>query len=234
MIRAVIFDIGGPIDLETAFEAAMDNDIKAGLEQAGFSVTDEAWLAAERHAVDVFAPDFYRSLIWTITGGDELASKRIYAWVHEQGHKRDLFELRPGIDDVLRAVRARGLKLGLAANQPLRAIASLEQHGVGHHFVNQGISGVYGFRKPDVRLFLRTCEDLEVAPTEGIMVGDRIDNDVAPAKLLGMRTIRIRTGRHCNQQPRSWDELPDREVDDAKGILKAIIELVEEGVDHSC
>lgn len=31
MIRAVIFDVGGPLDVEVAFEAAIDAGIRAGL-----------------------------------------------------------------------------------------------------------------------------------------------------------------------------------------------------------
>jgi ribonucleotide monophosphatase NagD (HAD superfamily) len=59
------------------------------------------------------------------------------------------------------------------------------------------------------------------------MVGDRIDNDVVPAKLLGMRTVLIRTGRHREHQPRSWDEIPDFEVEDAIGILRAVEKLLD-------
>lgn len=54
------------------------------------------------------------------------------------------------------------------------------------------------------------------------MVGDRIDDDVVPAKLLGMRTVQLRTGRHRLQQPRCWEETPDAEVTDAAGILADI------------
>jgi putative hydrolase of the HAD superfamily len=128
---------------------------------------------------------------------------------------------------VLDALQERGLKLGLAANQPIEALERLAQHGIAHFFKNQGISAVYGFRKPDVRLFLRACEDLGVAPDECIMVGDRIDNDIVPAKLLGMRTVRIRTGRHASQEPRSWDEAPDAEARDAPGILGAIEAILD-------
>jgi putative hydrolase of the HAD superfamily len=129
---------------------------------------------------------------------------------------------------VLERLRQRGLKLGLAANQPIRALEDLNRHGIGHYFANRGISAVYGFKKPDVRLFLRACEDLDVDPAACIMVGDRIDNDIVPAKLLGMRTVLLRTGRHREQRPRSWDDLPDAEAEDAAGILKAIEGLLEQ------
>jgi HAD superfamily hydrolase (TIGR01509 family) len=234
LIRAVIFDIGGPLDLEGAHEAAIDADIRAGLEREGISVSDEALAAANQRAIETFAPSLYRSVIWTLTGGNEAASQRVADYIEARAAGRDLFELRPGIKDVLKALRSRGLKLGLAANQPGRVLATLESHGVAEYFTSQGISGVYGFRKPDVRLFLRVCHDLDVMPSECIMVGDRIDNDIAPAKLLGMQTVLIRTGRHTTQQPRAWDECPDLEVTDADGILRAIIQLTEKGIDPTC
>jgi FMN phosphatase YigB (HAD superfamily) len=58
------------------------------------------------------------------------------------------------------------------------------------------------------------------------MVGDRIDNDVVPAKILGMRTVLLRTGRHIEQKPRTWEEVPDFDVYDAPGILTAIEALL--------
>lgn len=221
MIRAVIFDIGGPIDLEVAFEAAIDADMREGLQREGFAFDEATWLAANRRAVDTCAPSLYRSVIWQLSEGDLAASLRIYDWMQERASQRNLFELRPGIRDVLEALQQRGLTLGLAANQPATALDDLAQPGIGHFFANPGVSGVYRLRKPDVRLFVRVCEDLGVEPEACIMVGDRIDNDIVPAKLLGMRTVRIRTGRHRDQQPRSWDEVPDAEVEDAAGILTA-------------
>jgi putative hydrolase of the HAD superfamily len=60
------------------------------------------------------------------------------------------------------------------------------------------------------------------------MVGDRIDNDVVPAKLLGMRTILFRTGRHAKQQPRSWNELPDAEVHTVAELEDAIVRYIRD------
>jgi FMN phosphatase YigB (HAD superfamily) len=54
------------------------------------------------------------------------------------------------------------------------------------------------------------------------MVGDRIDNDIAPARVLGMRTVLFRTGRHIAQQPRCADEAPDAEVVDVAGLRRAL------------
>jgi HAD superfamily hydrolase (TIGR01549 family) len=228
LIRAVIFDVGGPLDLETAFEAAIDAGIRAGLAGAGFAVDDAAYADAERWAVERFAPSLYGAVIWRLTGGEAKASQRVYDAVQAAALERSgLFELREGIGDVLEALKQRGLKLGLAANQPAGALAELGRQGIGHYFANPGISAVYGYRKPDVRLFLRACEDLGVAPHECVMVGDRVDNDVVPARSLGMRTVLLRAGRHAAQQPRSWDESPDVEVLSTPELLPAILSLLD-------
>jgi HAD superfamily hydrolase (TIGR01509 family) len=126
---------------------------------------------------------------------------------------------------MLQRLHARGLRLGLAANQPARVIAELDRYGIGQYFAHREVSGHHGYRKPDVRLFLRALDDLGVTPEEAVMVGDRIDNDIVPARLLGMRTVLIRTGRHAAQQPRSAEEVPDVEVADVAGMESAILRL---------
>lgn len=77
-------------------------------------------------------------------------------------------------------------------------------------------------RTPDVRLFLRACEDLGVTPDDCMMVGDRVDNDIVPARLPGMRSVLFRTGRHAAQQPRSWEVRADAEVRDVDHLTRAL------------
>jgi putative hydrolase of the HAD superfamily len=58
------------------------------------------------------------------------------------------------------------------------------------------------------------------------MIGDRIDNDIVPARTLGMTTIRFVSGRHSKQQPRSGYEAPNadvRSVQELRTAIKAII-----------
>jgi HAD superfamily hydrolase (TIGR01549 family) len=169
-------------------------------------------------------------MVWDLTSGDAAASERamttLAARSTERHTGRDGIELRAGIPGLLQVLHHDGLLLGLAANQPIRALEDLDRLGIGQLFSHRQMSGHHGFRKPDVRLFLRACEDLGVNPAECIMVGDRIDNDIAPAKWLGMRAVLLRTGRHINQQPRSWHELPDAEVADVPGLEAAISSIL--------
>jgi putative hydrolase of the HAD superfamily len=57
------------------------------------------------------------------------------------------------------------------------------------------------------------------------MVGDRIDNDIAPANLLGITSILLRTGRHRNQAPRTWEEVPHITVKDIDALGKELTTL---------
>jgi HAD superfamily hydrolase (TIGR01662 family) len=225
MRQVVLFDIGGPIDCETAHERAIDADIGAALAQEGIRVDDAGLANASRIAVESHAPNAYQAIIWHLTGTDRARAARVWDEVATRAKSRDLFELRDGIPDLLNDLSNAGLRLGLVANQPARIRRHLENAGMAQHFTAWALSGAEGLRKPDPRLFLAACASLGVAPADCVMVGDRIDNDIAPAKALGMATVRLRCGRHAGQKPRSWLEVPDRDVDDIAALRRVILEL---------
>jgi len=225
-IRAVLFDVGGPINTEVEHERLIDADIVAVLAAEGVAVDAATYAAASAWAVEHFAPDAHTAIIWHLTGGDRECSERAHRAMLQLAHARNTFELRDGIADVIEWLHGRGLLLGLAANQPQSTLAVLDAHGLGRYFHHREVSGTHGYRKPDVRLFLRCCDDLGVAPDECIMVGDRIDNDIAPARLLGMRTVLFRTGRHIAQHPRSAAEVPDAEARTSAELRTALESLL--------
>ena len=66
--------------------------------------------------------------------------------------------------------------------------------------------------KPDPRIFETALEKAGCPPHEAVMIGDRLDNDVAPAKALGMKTVRVRQGFGVLQSPRSEADTPDFEI----------------------
>lgn len=227
MLRAVLFDVGGPLNTEVVHEQVMDEHIRAALVAEGSEVDDASYEQACRWAVDSFAPNAYAAVVWRLTGQDVELAQRVYHRVFRLLGGEYVFELREGIPVLLQELQDQGVLLGLAANQPRATVARLEALGIGHFFSHREVSGVHGYAKPDVRLFLRCCGDLGVAPQECVMVGDRIDNDIVPAKLLGMRAVLFRAGRHAAQQPRSWEELPDAEVRSVTELRLALRRLFD-------
>lgn len=224
--RAVLFDVGGPLDTEEIYERLIDAHIREESARAGVDVTADAFADAAAWAVEVFAPNAYAAITWRLARGDASLASRVYAAVAARSDERHAarggFELRPGIAELLAALHERDIVLGLAANQPAEALDRMRHAGIEHFFSHRGVSGTHGFRKPDPRVFLHACDALGVAPEACVMVGDRIDNDIAPARALGMRAVLFRTGRHIAQQPRSWDEVPDVEVRSVAELATAL------------
>lgn len=85
-------------------------------------------------------------------------------------------------------------KIGIIANQSLGTKERLVQHGIMQYIDLVVASAEEGVAKPDKRIFEIALERSECKPCDAIMVGDRIDNDIVPANLLGMHTIWIKQG----------------------------------------
>jgi putative hydrolase of the HAD superfamily len=113
--------------------------------------------------------------------------------------------------------------LAVIANQSPGADERLERYGILRYFDFVINSAVVGLHKPDPRIFLLALEKAGCEPREAVMIGDRADNDVYPAKLLGMRTIRVRQGSASCQLPRSPEYEADitvENLDELNALLK--------------
>lgn len=230
-IKAVLFDVGGPLDTEMFMDAAINEQIKTSFRDRGFRLSDDEYAMVAQWAVDVYAPKTYQAIIWRLAKNDLELSREIenelYETVPQRNAERGYFELRPGITELLEELNSTGLKLGLAANQPRESLDNMERVGILKYFEYKEVSGTNRLRKPDPRLMLHSCEALGVQPNETIMVGDRLDNDIVPARSLGMLTIRLRTGRHVEQKPRTWLETPHADVTTVDELRNTILEFVE-------
>ena len=85
-------------------------------------------------------------------------------------------------------------KIGIIANQSPGTKERLEQYGVLQYIDLVIASAEEGVAKPDKIIFEIALERSACNPNNALMVGDRIDNDIIPAKLLGMHTIWIKQG----------------------------------------
>lgn len=224
--RAVLFDVGGPLDMEMAWEIAVDGAIAMACMTERIAVDEAAIAAASSRAVAAHAPDAYAFMVDDLCGGDPAAAERVSRRVRATVEGLDVFQLRPGMAELLERLAARGVRLGLVANQSAAALDRLRRAGIARHFQHAGLSGIVGLRKPDPAIFLGAAAALGVPPARCVMVGDRIDNDIAPARRLGMATVRFRAGRHARQEPRTPAEAPHAEVRDVPDLEAAILRFV--------
>jgi putative hydrolase of the HAD superfamily len=196
-IRAVLFDIGGAVDLEFAWEMAVDGAIAAACGMEGIRVDPAMIEAASDRAVEAFARDTYAHMIESLCGGEPVSIARVTQRVRAMTGALDAFQLRPGMAELLPKLRKLGLVL-VATN------AKAERSEIAGLFESS----------------------TNVPPSEFVFVGDRLDKDIAPAKAQGMVTIQFRSGRWRKQRPRSEAETPDAVVTDVRELEAAILELL--------
>jgi HAD superfamily hydrolase (TIGR01549 family) len=220
MIQAVLWDIGGPINDETEQEALFDDSALAAARSLR-EVSAEEYVAICQRAVESFVPAAYKFIMWELAGHEIDVYQQIRDQVLASDFER--FNVRPEIPDLLASLASR-YKLGLAANSGEAMLDRLREHDLLQHFTSQKPGAVLGLAKPDVRYFLHVLEELGVQPENAVMVGDRIDCDVVPAKLLGMKAVLYRVGRHKNQQPRAPEEVPDAQIDNVTQLDKVVLQ----------
>lgn len=115
----------------------------------------------------------------------------------------------------------------IIANQNPGAKDRLDAWGLGRYFSVIASSAELGISKPDKEIFRLALAMADCRPENAVMVGDRLDNDIRPAKELGMKTVRIRKGLAIYMKPSCETEVPDFTVDSLSEIL-SIPCLIEE------
>ncbi|MEJ7837537.1 MAG: HAD family hydrolase [Thermomicrobiales bacterium] len=133
------------------------------------------------------------------------------------GYQIELRDLYPDVEPTLRQLKAGGFRLGVTGNQPEGAAEQTASLGLPFDFV--GSSSRWGVSKPSAAFFERIVTELELEPEEIVYVGDRLDNDVFPARDAGLHSIFIRRG--------PWGYLQSLwpEADDAPYTIRSLNEV---------
>lgn len=125
--------------------------------------------------------------------------------------------------ETLEILKRRGYNLGIIANQAIGTAKRLDAWGLSKYFDVVAASAELGVAKPNKLIFERAFELAGCQPHNSVMVGDRLDNDIAPAKSLGMRTVWIRKGLSIYQNIELGKNIADWVIDnlsDLKEIFK--------------
>lgn len=119
-------------------------------------------------------------------------------------------------------VLSQKYKLGIIANQSLGTQKRIDNWDIGKYFDVVVASAEAGCAKPDLKIFNLALEQAGCQPNEAVMIGDRLDNDIAPAKQMGMKTVWVRQGFAKYQSINSENEQPDYIIDSIADILDIV------------
>lgn len=180
-IRAVFFDVGSTLVDETRMLGGWADFL--GVDRMEFYAAVGAAIQAElpySHVFEMVAPHVDMA---------DARRRRAESGQRFVIEKRDLYtDAAACIEECKQA----GLIVGIAGNQPTEAEAALLACGLDAHHL--AASERWGVSKPDPRFFTKVAEACGLPPAEIAYVGDRVDNDVVPARAAGMVPVLLARG----------------------------------------
>jgi HAD superfamily hydrolase (TIGR01549 family) len=210
--RWLFFDLGNTLVDETAATETRLREVTCCFERHGEGRSVEDIRSALREASAEFAPRLITAAIAKLTDDAELR-RLIEAGTH---YAKELETPYDGARQILGMLSSR-YRIGVIANQSPGTEARLTKWGLMPPVSVCLSSAEIGLEKPDPEIFRLALSRAGCAPDEAIMIGDRIDNDIRPARLQGWRTIRILQGFARFQSPRDqFDEADATVVELAK------------------
>ena len=175
MIKWIFFDIGSTLIDETEAYNHRVRDIIVGT-NISFEEFDDVRIALAKQGLD----------------GNSAAIKRL-GLSKTPWHSEDEVPY-PDAHNTLAALRDKGYRLGIIANQKLGTAERLASWGLRQYFDVIAASAELGYAKPDKKIFEKAFELAGCIAEESVMVGDRLDNDIIPAKAIGMKTVCVKNG----------------------------------------
>jgi HAD superfamily hydrolase (TIGR01549 family) len=180
-IRLIVFDVGETLVDESRMWGGWADWL--GVTRLTFFAALGAVIAARKHHSEVYA---------LVRPGIDVARERQAREAQGTMIRVESRDLYPDAVPTLTRLRAMGLRIGLAGNQPADAETQIRDLGFAVDFVAS--SARWGVEKPDPAFFRRIVTESGIEPAEIAYVGDRLDNDLLPAVAAGMFGVFLRRG----------------------------------------
>lgn len=192
-IRWIFFDLGSTLIDETEADLRRIREMTKGT-----NVTKEAYCEKRLEMIHLGCP------------GDQAAIE-FFGLRKTPWHSEDEVPY-PDSLTILSELNRRGFKLGIIANQNPGTEQRLINWGLRQFFDVVAASAELGVSKPDQAIFQWALTEANCLTKNAVIVGDRLDNDIAPANRIGMHTVRILRGLGAYHEPQSADEQPEHTI----------------------
>lgn len=208
MIQGIIFDVNGTLmDIHTEegneeiYRAISHFLTYQGIYLHRWEVKDAYYRIMEKQrssSVEEY-PEFdtvevWREIISKYSGGSLLPSNKLgqiplFLAEMYRGISRLRLQLYPDVKVVLDELLSRFRLAAVSDAQSVWAMSEMRAVGIESYFNPVIISGDFGFRKPDKRLFEAALSGLGLEPKDVVFVGNDMYRDIFGARQLGMKTV---------------------------------------------
>jgi putative hydrolase of the HAD superfamily len=209
-IRALLFDVNGTlIDIETdewmedAYRAVAHFLTYQGIvlhrgevRDLYFRIMKEQFAATKEVYPEFDVVAIWREVLRRYSNGysaslapEKLRQMPLFLAELQRGISRKRLLAFPQVQETLAQLKPRHPLAIVSDAQSAYGLPELRAVGLAEYFAPIVISGDYGYRKPDTRLFQAALTELKVAPEEALYVGNDRFRDVLGARQAGMKTI---------------------------------------------
>ena len=203
----IFFDLGWTLEDESKAQIRRAEKAASISTELGVDTTANRILELQEEGAEAFAPSVFRYALKRAG----LSEKQVYEVEKRAVWDKSRLCLYRDARPVLAHFHRRCF-LGLIANQSPGTAERLRSYGIAGYFDLVFASAELGLAKPEPAIFAAAIEQSGCASENAWMVGDRLDNDIRPAKKAGWHTIRILKGYNRKQHPRDELDVPDHTI----------------------
>ena len=192
--KVIIFDFDGTLcdtrsNIIIAFRATM--------EHLGLDVRDEETCGA---TIGLTLRDGFKSMYPDFDDAKIDYCVETYRQIFAERRKELMPDLFPGVKETLAELRKRGYRMTIATSRLTDSLMLfMRHHGIDHYFEYAVGSDSVTHHKPHPEPALKTLRELNIAPSEAIMVGD-MPVDIAMAHNAGIRAIGVDYGNATREE----------------------------------
>lgn len=213
--KVIIFDFDGTLcdtrsNIIIAFRATM--------ERLGLEMCDEETCGA---TIGLTLRDGFKSMYPDFDDAKIDYCVETYREIFAERRKELMPDLFPGVKETLEELHKRGHRMTIATSRLTDSLMLfMRHHGIDHYFEYAVGSDSVTHHKPHPEPALKTLQELNIAPSEAIMVGD-MPVDIAMAHNAGIRAIGVDYGNATRE------ELEAAEADWIVDSITKILEIIK-------
>jgi FMN phosphatase YigB (HAD superfamily) len=225
-IRAVFFDVGGPVYDDENFVVAVLRALDELRAERDAEPVDRAVFREIYDEIRARQRGSLRTALATRLLGSadlrqELHERTRAYWVHPAG------SMYPDVAPLLSRLHGT-VTTGVLANQEAPVVDALRRDGLGDLIDVWGISAIVGHEKPSPELFTWALAQAGTDARHAVHVGNRLDTDVRPAKALGLGTVWVTRGEAPDRPTPEQLAEPDLAVPDLSTLADTLLPLVDD------